>query len=71
MDRKAFVYLHAISTIKKYPLPIISRLQLKSLHGIGETLTEEIVRVIKDHYRNYVRKEENKRDGQEEWEEDN
>jgi len=35
-------YNTAIISIKKYPLPIISTIQLKTLYGIGEMLCEEL-----------------------------
>ena len=56
MERKSFVYHNAIQNIKKYPLPIISSHQLKLLYGIGDTLCEELVVVIKEHYKGYLKK---------------
>jgi hypothetical protein len=38
MERKAMVYNMALTSIKKYPLPIICEKQLKILYGIGELL---------------------------------
>jgi hypothetical protein len=56
MQRRAIVYLSAISSIRKYPLPIISAQQLKNIYGIGETLCEELLTVIKHHYRDFLKK---------------
>lgn len=56
MQRKAFVYHAAISSIRKYPLPIISPQQLKSIHGVGELLGEELITVIKIHYKDFLKK---------------
>lgn len=49
------VYNNAISSIKKYPLPIISLQQLKALYGIGELLCDELIKVIKDHYQAFLK----------------
>jgi hypothetical protein len=40
MDRKLVIYNNAIANIKKYPLPIICTLQLKSIAGIGDFLCD-------------------------------
>lgn len=55
MPRKAMVYQTALITIKKYPLPIISPLQLKTLYGVGEQLAQELEVVIKKHYREFLK----------------
>jgi hypothetical protein len=55
MQRKAFVYHAAIQSIKKYPLPIISALQLKMIYGIGELLCEELTTAIKHQYRDFLK----------------
>jgi hypothetical protein len=56
MQRKALVYSGAIASIRKYPLPIISGQQLKTIYGIGELLSEELVIVIKHHYRDFLKR---------------
>jgi hypothetical protein len=38
MEKKGYVYNTAITSIKKYPLPIISPKQLKLLYGVGDLL---------------------------------
>jgi len=55
-EKKGYVYSTAISSIKKYPMPIISGKQLKLLYGIGDLLCEELVNVIKIHYSDYLKK---------------
>ncbi len=40
MDRKLIIYNNAITNIKKYPLPIVSPTQLKSIAGVGEFLCD-------------------------------
>jgi hypothetical protein len=42
LGKNAIVYRNAISAIKKYPLPIICRMQLQSLNGIGDYLCEDL-----------------------------
>lgn len=56
MQRKGLVYQSATASIRKYPLPLISVLQLKNIYGVGEQLAEELVAVIKIHYRDFLRK---------------
>lgn len=53
-QRKAAIYSHALDAVKRYPLPIICRSQLKNLNGIGDYMCEELIALIKDHYRNYL-----------------
>jgi hypothetical protein len=48
------VYKNAINSIKKYPLPIICRAQLESIHGIGDSLCEDLEKLIKKHYSAYL-----------------
>ena len=43
-----------MNSIKKYPLPIICKSQLKNLNGIGDVLCDELVKVIKEYYKNYL-----------------
>jgi hypothetical protein len=56
MQRKAFVYHGAAASIRKYPLPIISVQQLKMVYGIGELLCDELVVVIRHHYKDFLKK---------------
>jgi hypothetical protein len=56
MQRKGLVYQSAMASIRKYPLPLISVLQLKNIYGVGEHLAEELVAVIKIHYRDFLKK---------------
>jgi hypothetical protein len=42
LAKNSIVYKNAISSIKKYPLPIICRMQLQSLSGIGDYLCEDL-----------------------------
>jgi hypothetical protein len=63
MQRRAIVYLAAIASIRKYPLPLISVQQLKNIYGIGEALCEELAIVIKHHYREFMKKNEEKGNG--------
>jgi len=56
MQRRAITYLSAMGSIRKYPLPIISGQQLKNIYGIGEALCEELLIVIKHHYRDFTKK---------------
>lgn len=56
MQRKALVYQGAIASIRKYPLPIISGQQLRTIYGIGELLSEELVAAIRLHYRDFLKR---------------
>lgn len=56
MQRKGLVYYSAMASIRKYPLPLISGLQLKTIYGVGELLAEELVVVIKCHYKDFLKK---------------
>lgn len=49
--KKSYVYHTAILSIKKYPLPIVSPQQLRLLYGVGDLLSQELVIVIRNHYR--------------------
>ena len=55
MQRKGLVYQSAMASIRKYPLPLISALQLKNIYGVGDQLAEELVAVIKIHYRDFLK----------------
>ncbi len=39
LGKNAMVYRNAISSIKRYPLPIICKTQLESINGVGEYLS--------------------------------
>lgn len=54
-DRMITTYNSAINSVQKYPLPLICESQLKTLAGIGDYLGEEITKLIKKHYKMYLK----------------
>ena len=53
-DRRFIIYSVAMNSIKRYPLPIICKSQLRNLHGLGDVICDELTKVIRDYYKNYL-----------------
>lgn len=53
------MYSKVIDSVRKYPLPIICEEQVRMLAGVGDFLVQKIVNAIKDHYRKFLKVEDN------------